>query len=100
MFGTGSGDTPGEYLSPLGNKTAERIGVLIVYFQLLDTEFADLLLEKNFAFTAAAIVSITSIHLGITTILPIAIGPGRAFTVINIFFVRHINLVFAPADSV
>jgi len=106
MLGTGSGDAPGEYLSPFRNETAQRIGVLVVNFQLLEAELANLFLEENFALAAPAIFAVPSVHLGIQTpvtaikAIPVApfaiasftIDSGRTLAVFNIFFVRHINL--------
>jgi len=87
MLGAGPGNAPREYLPAFGDKAAQRVGVLVINFQLLNTEFADFLLEENFAFTAPAVFSVPSVHLGIGS----PVLPGRTFVIFHIFFVRHIN---------
>jgi hypothetical protein len=88
MLCTGAGDTPGQYLSPFGNKAAEGVGVLIIYFYFLDAEFADFLLEINLALAPAAIFSVPAVHLGIHAPV-LAGGPF----IIGISFIRHITLL-------
>ena len=101
--GAGSGDTPGEYLSPLCDETAKRVRVLVVNFQLLNAELADLFLEKNFAFTTPAVIAVPSVYMAFhAPVVPITIRPiaihsitivsGKMLVVFQISFVRHINL--------
>ena len=86
MFGTGTGYAPWEYLSTLGNKAAERIGVLVVDFQLfLHAELANLLPEKGLALSASAAFTVTAVHLRFRT--PVT---NRALAVFCVSFVRHI----------
>jgi hypothetical protein len=73
VFGAGSGNPAGQDFSPFGNKAAEGIRVLIVYLQLLDAEFANLLLKINLSFTPAAF-TFPAIQSGIRS----PVLPGRA----------------------
>jgi hypothetical protein len=72
VFRAGTGDTPGQNLPPFGDKPAEYIGILIVYFELLGTKFTDLFLKENLALsTPAPILTVPAVHLHIhSPILP------------------------------
>jgi hypothetical protein len=68
MLCAGSGNTPGQYLPPLGNKTAQRIRVFVIDLEFLNAKFAYFFLgEKNLrAFPPAhPVIAVTSVCLGI-----------------------------------
>ncbi len=53
MGGTGSGDSPWNDLSPLGNEVTERSGILVIYFcRVIRTELAEL--APGIKFTSSA----------------------------------------------
>jgi hypothetical protein len=86
MLRAGTGHPAGHYLSPIGDKPAQHIRVFVVYFQLLGTEFTDLLLKKNLSFTAAAAAVLTVPAVYLAFYSPFL--PG--VFVFCIFFIRHI----------
>jgi hypothetical protein len=71
-----AGNPPGKYLSPFGDKTAQRIRVFVVNFQFLDAEFADFFLKKSlaaFSATAAPVVAVPPVNLIHSPVSPV--GP-------------------------
>jgi hypothetical protein len=89
MLCTGSGDPAGKDLTPLGNKTAQYIGVFIVYLELLGTKFADLLLKIDLTL-AAATASIVTVSTVLSIKTPIL--PDGTF-ILYIFLIRHLKLL-------
>jgi hypothetical protein len=86
MFRAGTGNAPGKYLPPLGDKTPEGIRILVVYLQLLGTEFTYLfLVEKDLSLAAPAapVVAVPAVYLGIRT----PVRPGGSFACITVFFI-------------
>jgi hypothetical protein len=92
VFRTGTGDSPGQNLSPLGYKAAQCIRVLIIYLEFLNTESAHLLFKESLATfpTAHPVIAVPSFHL---TVPPVT--PERPL-VFCIFFIRHDILLLAP----
>jgi hypothetical protein len=89
VFRAGTGNAPGKYLAPVGNKAAEGIRVLIVDFEFLGTEFTDLLLKKDLSPAAPAKTLLAVTAFGIR--IPVApIRPGAMLT-LGIFFFKHYN---------
>jgi hypothetical protein len=86
MLGTGSGNAPGKDLAPFRNETTERISILVINFELLGAEFADLFFEEDLALAPAPVFPVPAVHLYIHT--PVPFRPGAPFF---IFFIRHIN---------
>jgi hypothetical protein len=82
MPGAGSGDTPGKDLAPFRNETAERIRILVINFELLGTEFTDLLFEEDLA--PAPVFTVPAVHLYIHSPIPF-----RAWGSFFKFFVGH-----------
>jgi hypothetical protein len=110
MFGAGAGNTAGQYFTPLGDKPAQYIRILIVYLKFLGAEFADLLLKKNLSLSApAAVIAVPAVHGAIPPIRtvsavvsrgtaavisrngsrPLSEAPRRPFIFGILLFVRH-----------
>jgi hypothetical protein len=89
VFRAGTGNTPGKYLAPIGDKAAESIRVLVVDLEFLGTEFTNLLLKEDLPLAAPAktILAVTALGIRIS-VAPIR--PGTMFT-FHIFFVKHYN---------
>jgi hypothetical protein len=86
MFSTGTGNAAGQYFTPFRDKPAQYIGVLIIYLELLGTEFTDLLFKEDLTLSAstAPVITIPTVHGNIHT----PIRPGRPL-VFTILFIRH-----------
>jgi hypothetical protein len=89
VFRASTGNTPGKYLSPISNKTAESIRVFVVDLELLGTEFADFFLKENLPLAAPAktLFAITTFGISVP-VAPIHSGTMLTF---HIFFVKHYN---------
>jgi hypothetical protein len=87
VLGAGTGDPPGKYLPPIRDIAPQyHIRIFIIDFKLLNAEFADLLLKIGLPLSAAPLLPVPAIHLGIPPILP-----GGA---ILISLIRHILLLW------
>jgi hypothetical protein len=86
MFRTGTGNTPGQDLSPFRNETAKPIRVLVIYFFFLEAEFTDLFLKKDLSLSPAAgsVITLPAIQVYIRA----SLLPGRALC-FRISFISH-----------
>jgi hypothetical protein len=91
MLGAGTGDPPGKYLSPFGDKTPQYIRILVIDLKFLDAKFTNLLFEVNFSLSPAPIFPIPAVYLGFDS----PFLPGGP--IIRISLIRHTSLLWDPS---
>ena len=75
VLGAGAGDPSRKDLPALGDEAAHAIDILVIDFDFLGAEFADLLLEETFAAAGAARAAILSVFPGFGAVPVLAGGP-------------------------
>jgi hypothetical protein len=109
----GTGDSAGQDLAALGDKTPQGVCLFVVDFQLLGAEFAHFLFEKHL--TRAAAVAVSAARAAFSALAPLipifplpagafgrlltlvlpafCFGVGRFHCLNAIYFISHIKLL-------